>query len=159
MNKIATTLIISSLALGGFTVANADDDRYERRGYPGKYCDKDGKGFGSRIERMTERLNLSDEQRKQVRAISDNYRPKMRSIADERRKNRQQLREVMLADTVNQGKVKKLAQKAGDLKTDKIILRGKMHAEVNKVLTKEQREEMKEWKGRRGYGRGYKSDD
>lgn len=159
MNKIATTLIISSLALGGLTVASADDDRYERRGYPGKYCDKDGKGFASRIERMTENLDLSDEQTKKVRTISDNYRPKMRSLADDMRANRQQLREVMRADTVDQGKVKKLARKMGDQKADKIILRGKMHAEVNKILNKEQREKMRERKGRRGYGRGYKDRD
>ena len=51
MNKIAITLLVSSLALGGFTLANADDERYEREdhyeksehykrdGHKGKYCD------------------------------------------------------------------------------------------------------------------------
>jgi len=154
MNKIATTLIISSLALGGVAVANAsaDDDRYERRGYSGKYCDKGNRGFGSRFERMTERLNLSEEQTKQVRTIRDNYRPQISTLADKMRDNRQQLRELMHGDTINQDKVKELAQVMGDLKTDKIILRAEMKAEIHKVLTKEQREEMKEWKGRRGHG-------
>lgn len=154
MNKIATTLIIGSLALGGFTVANAsaDDDRYERRDHSEKYCDKGNRGFDSRFEHMTERLNLSEEQTKQVRAIRDNYRPKISTLADKMQDNRKQLREVMRGDTINQDKVKELAQVMGDLKTDKIILRAEIKAEMHKVLTKEQREEMKEWKGRHGHG-------
>ena len=161
MNKIATTLMISSLVLGGFAVANAsdDDDHYERRGYSGKYCDKDDKHFGSRFERMTERLNLSEGQTKQVRSIRDNFRPKITTLADKMRDNRKQLREVMHEDTIDQGKVKQLAQVIGDLKTDKIILRAEMKAKMHKVLTKEQREEMKEWKGRRDYDHGYKHHD
>lgn len=161
MNKIATTLIISSLAVGGFAVANAsdDDDRYERRGYSTKKCDKHRKGPGSRMERMIERLDLNDEQTTQVRSIRDSYRPKMEILSDKIRGNRQQLREVMHEDTINQNKVKELAQVMGDLKTDKIILRAEMKAEMHKVLTKEQREEMKEWKGRRGYGYGYRHHD
>jgi len=161
MNKIATTLIISSLALGGFAVANAsdDDDRYERHGYSGKKCDKHGKDHGSRMERMIERLDLNDEQTTQVRTIRDNYRPKMQALSGKIRGNRQQLREVMHEDTINQSKVKELAQVMGDLKTDKIILRAEMKAEMHKVLTKEQREKMKEWKGRGGHGHGKRHHD
>lgn len=163
MNKIATTLLISSLALGSFTLANADSDNYDNRGHSyqkhkhsGKHCDNQGERHGSRIDRMIERLGLNDEQTKQARSIRDNYRPKMDALSDKMRDNRRQLQNEMHADTINQNKVKKLAQVIGDLKTDKIILRAKMRTEIHKVLTKEQREEMKSWKGRRGDGHGHR---
>lgn len=159
MKKIATTLVISSLVLGGFIVSNsnADDDRYERRGHSGKHCNKKfGKGSADRFERMKKRLNLSDEQAKQVRAIRDSYSPKRTELAKKTKQNRQQLREAMRADTINQDKVKELAQTMGDLKTDKIILRAKMRTEIHKVLSKEQREKMKNRKGYRGHSHGHR---
>jgi len=166
MNKMATTLLISSLALGGFTIANADDGYYEKRGlsyekhkHSGKHCDKKGKGSGSRIDRMIERFDLNDKQTKQMRLIRDTYRPKMDALGDKTKDNRKQLRELMQAESVDQGQVKKLAQVMGDLKADKIILRGEMRAEFNQVLTKEQREEMKNWKGRCGHDYGHRGHD
>lgn len=159
MNKIVAVLIAGSLALGGLAAANADDDRYEHRGHHGKYCDKHGKGFGSPLERMADRLKLSDEQLKQVRAIEDKYRPEKRKLADQMRDTRKDLRAVMHADSIDQGKVKKLAQKMGSLKTEKIILRGKKHAEINKVLNKEQREQMRQWRPRHDKGYGYRHHD
>lgn len=159
MNRILPALIVSSLALGGLAVAQADDDRQERRGQHGKYCDKHGKDFGSRIERMAQRLNLTEEQTKQVRAIKEKYRPDMRKLADRKRDTRRQLREVMHADNVDQDKVKKLARKMGGLTTEKIILHGKKKAEINKVLSKEQREQMRQLKPRHGKGHGYRHHD
>jgi len=167
MNKIVTTLLVSSLALGGFTLANAsdddryeryeryehsdDDDRYERKGYKGKYCDKHGKKSGDRMERMIKHLELSDEQATQVRSIRDSYQPKMQALREKMQENRKQLREEMHAETIDQEKVKKLADKMGDLKADKIILRAEKRNKIHNVLTNEQREKMKEMKERRGY--------
>ena len=160
MNKIATTLLISSLALGGFAAVHASSDeyekheKYEKSEKHGKYCDKHRKKSGSRGEYMIERLDLSDAQAKQVRSIRDSYRPKMQEFRDKMRDNRKQLREAMHADTINQDQVKEIAQKKGDLTVKKIILRTEMRTEIHKVLTKEQREKMKNMKGRHGYGQG-----
>ena len=166
MNKIATTLLVSSLALGAFSLANADDDRYERHeryehsedddryerhGYKGKYCDKHGKKSGQRMERMIKHLDLSDEQATQVRSIRDSYQPKMQALREKMQENRKQLREEMQSETIDQEKVKKLAQATGDLKAEKIILRAEKRNKIHNVLTKEQREKMKEMKERRGY--------
>ena len=166
MNKITTTLLVSSLALGGFTLANAsddryeryeryehseDDDRYERHSYKGKYCDKHGKKSDGRIERMIKHLDLTDEQATQVRSIRDSYQPKMKALREKMKDNRKQLREEMHAETIDQQKVKKLAQTMGDLKAEKIILRAEKRSKIRDVLTGEQREKMKEMKQHRGY--------
>ena len=168
MNKIATTLLVSSLALGGFTLANADDDRYEKEdryekgeyykhdGHKGKYCDKHSKKSAYRLEKMIKRLSLSDEQATQVRNINESYKPQMEALREKMKENRKQLREEMHAESIDQSKVKQLAQSTGDLKANKIILRAEMRSEIHKVLTKAQREEMKKMKEHRGskYKRG-----
>lgn len=163
MNKIATTILVSSLALGGLAIASDSNEykehekyekheNYEKHGKHGKYCNKRGKKSGARIERMIERLDLNENQAKQVRNIRDSYRPKMESFRNKMKESRQELREAMHAETIDQNKVKELAQKKGNLMAEKIVLRAEMRNEINKVLTKKQREEMKEMKGRHGYG-------
>jgi len=163
MNKIATTLLVSSLALGGFTLANADDDRYEREhryekgeyykhdGHKGKYCDKHGKKSGYRMEKMIKHLGLSDKQATKVRNIRESFQPKIEALRDKKKEYRKQLREVMHADSIDQNKVKKLAKSIGDLKENKIILRAEMRSKIHNVLTDAQRKEMKKWKEHKGY--------
>lgn len=165
MNKIATTLLVSSLALGGFTLANADDDsnergdryekndHYKRDGHKGKHCDKQGKKSQYRMEKMIKHLGLNDEQAKKVRSIRESFQPKMEALRSTMKENRKQLREEMHADNIDQSKVKKIAKTMGDLKANKIILRAEMRNEVHKVLTKEQRAEMKKQKEHRRYKR------
>jgi len=163
MNKIATTLLVSSLALGGFTLANADDDRYEqedryekkdhyeRDGHKGKYCNKHGKKSGYRMEKMIKRLGLSDEQATKVRSIRESFQPKMEALRKKMKENRKQLREEMHAESIDQSKVKELAQSMGELKANKIILRSEMRSNIHKVLTNAQREELKKRKEHRGH--------
>lgn len=154
MNKLVTTLLVSSLVLGGVTLAQADSDRYEKGEYDGKYCNKgkDGKGRAYRIERMATELGLSESQLKQVRAVEAKYHPKMQELRGKKKAGRQSLREVMQADNVDQAAVKKLVQQQGDLKVEKIMLRSQMRAEIDKVLTAEQRAKMKEMRSHRSEG-------
>jgi len=163
MNKIATTILVSSLALGGFTLANADDDRYDRgdryeRGeHKGKYCNKHDKKSAYRMKKMVKKLGLSDEQAKQMQSIRDSYKEKMQSLRKKMKENKKQLREEMRAESMDQSKVKEIAQSTGDLKASKIILRAEMRNEIHKMLTKEQREKMKQYKEHKG--KKYKDDD
>ena len=153
MKKIATTILVSSLALGGFTLANADydrNDRHERSEHKGKYCDKHGKKSGYRMEKMIKHLGLSEEQAKQVHNIRDSYKGKMQAAREKMQENRKQLREEMHAESIDKSKIKELAQTAGKIKSNKIILRAEMRNEIHKVLTKEQREKMKKQKEYRG---------
>ena len=159
MNKITTTLLVTSLALGGFTLANAGDDRHERGdryekherdGHKGKYCNKQGKKSGYRMEKMIKHLGLSDEQATKVSDIRESFKPKMEALREKMKENRKQLREVMHADNIDQSKVKQLAKTMGNLKENKIILRAEMRSNIHKVLTKAQREEMEKRKEHRG---------
>jgi len=163
MNKIAITLLASSLALGSLGLANADNDRYEKGGYhEGKHCKHKGARGESQLERMTEKLGLSDEQAGQVKAIQEKYAPQKQALRSKMHENRQALREAMHADTMDQAKVEQLAEAMGNLKTEKILLKSKMHSEVSQVLTSEQRmkrKSMHQHKGGKhhGYKEGYDS--
>lgn len=153
MNKIVTTLLISSLALGGTSLANASENRHGHDGKSGKYCKDGGKGYG--IERMTEHLGLNKKQTEQVRSIRESYHKKFGVLRDKSKAIHEKLHTGMHADDINQAQVKKLAQAMGQLKADKIILRSEMNAEIHKVLTREQREKMKNWKGHRKHKQGH----
>ena len=126
-------------------------EKHERDGHKGKYCNKQGKKSGYRMEKMIKHLGLSDEQATKVRSIRESFQPKMEALRDKMKDNRKQLREVMHADNIDQSKVKQLAQTMGDLKANKIILRAEMRNEIHKVLTKAQREKMKKHKEHRGH--------
>ena len=152
MNKLITTLLVSSLAMGGIAVAHADSEHSGKSEHHGKHCKKGkmGNKFGMRIERMAKKLDFSESQLKQAREIQAKYQPQMQTLYDKKKATRQELRAVMHADNIDQAAVKKLAQQQGDLNAQKIILRSQMRTEINKVLTAEQRTKMEEMRKNRG---------
>ena len=146
MNKLITTLLVSSLAMGSIAIAHANSEHSGDREHQGKRCMKGkmGNKFGMRIERMAKKLGFSESQLKQAREIQEKYQPQMQALHDKKKATRQELRAVMHADNIDQAAVKKLAQQQGDLKAQKIILRSQIRSEIHKLLTAEQRTKMKE---------------
>jgi len=147
MNKTAAILLTTSLALGGYGVANASADHQGKHEYQGKHCKhgKYGKKDGeARLERMKAKLGLSEKQVTQIRAIKDKHRPGKMALRGKMKETRMQLRAAMHADQIDKAKVKQLAQQMGSLKVEKIMLKADMRSEVNKVLTAEQRAKKKE---------------
>ena len=166
MNKLASAILIGSLAIGGAAIATADNDYRGKGEYHGKYCDK-GKKHGYRFERMADELDLSETQMKQMRNIKETFKPQRQALRQKMRENRKTLRELMHADNIDQAAVNQLANAKGELVKEKILLRAQFKAEMNKVLNKEQREKMKNKRGYHGkkhyehddddYRKGYKS--
>lgn len=159
MNKLLSTLLLCSLVTGGMSVASADPgklrDGDSERG--GKYCNMhkmQGGGEETRLERMAEHLGLSEEQLGKVRAVFDQYRPQQRELRDRMRENRKLLQDQMHQESPDQARIENLAKAQGDLKAQMIILKGKIHAEMNKLLTTEQRKQMQERREAYGKGRG-----
>ena len=154
MNKIATTLVASTMALAGLGLAYAGTDRHEGQEYSkGKHCNhgKHGKQGEHYIQRMTKQLGLSDEQAAQVRTIKEKYQPQKQELRSAMMENRRSLRELMKAEPMDEPGVQQLAESMGKLKTDKILLKSKMISEINQVLTAEQREKRNAMKHHRGY--------
>lgn len=142
MKKFVTAIVITGLTLGGATLATADSDYHGKGEHHGKYCEK-GKKHGDRIERMRAELGLSESQVKQMQEIKDKFKPQKQALREKMRDNRKQLRTLMHADSMNEAAINKAATVQAELVKEKILLRSKMKAEMNKVLTAEQREKMK----------------
>ncbi len=163
MNKIAVTLLAGSLALGGLGLANADNDRYEKGEYhKGKHCKHKGMRGEYRLERMTEKLGLSEEQVSQIKVIQEKYAPQKQALRNKMHESRQQLRQAMHADAMDEARINQLAEAMGSLKTEKILMKSKIHSEVSQVLTSEQRMKRKSMhqhkgKGHHGHKKGYDS--
>ena len=169
MNRLITTALVGSIALGGIglgglAIASGDHNESEGR-YQSKHCKQGGerhkKGMKKRVERMIRHLDLSDEQATKVRGVFDKYSDQFTALRTEKKKSKQSLRENMHADKQDMAAIEQLAKKQGELKTQKILVKAKMKAEINTILTESQREKMKSMRGKRDGGeyRKYRDHD
>jgi Spy/CpxP family protein refolding chaperone len=95
----------------------------------------------ARIERLTEQLDLTKEQRDAMRAIIDQARPQMRALHDKLLDNRKQLWALMQG-TPDESQLRTLADAQGKTIADLIVWRTNMHLKIGKVLTDQQREQL-----------------
>ena len=99
-----------------------------------------GRGFN--LERMSNRLNLTEEQRNQVQAIVDGNSEQMTDLRTRMQQNRETMRQLVQQTPFAEEKVRKLADEQGDLKADMIVLRAQQRSKINAILTDEQRAQM-----------------
>jgi Spy/CpxP family protein refolding chaperone len=116
---------------------------------------------GQRQERMTERrgaqdemgpqglsghpglrilrdLDLTPEQREQIKAIHEKYAPRIKAAHEAVLESRKALREAGTANPVNEGAIRSAANQVGTAVGDLAVLVANRHAEVRAVLTTEQ---------------------
>lgn len=161
MNKLITTTLIGSLALGGFgyAIASGDNKNEHSEHHGEKYCKhgeghKSGhhkKGMGHRLERMSRHLELSDEQKTKIESIFKKYSEQLSSLREEKRNNRKMLREKIHEKKQDVKEIEKLAKKQGDAFVRKIMTKAKMKSEIISILTDEQLEKMQTMRGKRGH--------
>ena len=70
-----------------------------------------------------------------MRAIVDKSRPQKRALRDTLGENRKQLRALMQQGTPSDGEVREIADAQGRTIADMIVLRTKIQADINAVLT------------------------
>lgn len=128
----------------------------------GERCMRDahamGKGYGrhamdpeARIERMADALDLTQEQRSQMRGIVDKSRPQTREVRDRLRDSRKQLHALMQQDQAPEREIRRLADSQGKAMADMIVLHTKVQADIRALLTPQQRQKMQQRFGRQ-YG-------
>lgn len=153
MKKGILALLLTALVGGSMNFALADSD--EHRGYKGEYGERyhekeDGKHckkYGKyRVEYMRKKLDLNEQQVKQIASIREKYQPRFEMLREKIKTNKEKLRETKHAEKVDMGKLRALAQTQGDLKAQKIILRAEKRNEIHNVLTKDQLNKIKEMK-------------
>jgi Spy/CpxP family protein refolding chaperone len=101
-------------------------------------------GRGHMIERMFERLDLTDDQKDAVHSTMSQHREQTRTLLEEKIAGRRALGETIHADFFDESAVRQAAADLAAVDADLAVMKAQMFQEINKVLTTEQRERMKE---------------
>jgi Spy/CpxP family protein refolding chaperone len=109
---------------------------------------------GARLERLAARLDMTEAQRAEVRAIFEGSRDEMVALREQMKANRTDIRELMYSGDFDEAAVRRIAAEQGDLKAEMIVLRARQRAEMRAVLTDEQISQLEQMRQRR-QGRGY----
>lgn len=91
-----------------------------------------------RVERMTRKLDLSEEQRTAILAIVEESGPAMSERREAMRENRAALREVVESADADDAAIQALADTHGELAADLVMERAQMKRAIRAVLTPEQ---------------------
>ncbi len=133
---LAALLAAGSLALAVPTVqAHSDGPRAEMR----------GGGM-----RMLRGLDLTQEQREQVRKIFQEQSPAVRDRMEAARKAQQDLRALALSPNFDSGRARDLADTAAKAHADAAVARAEAMSKVFALLTPEQRTKLEQARERRG---------
>ena len=89
-------------------------------------------------------LNLTDDQRTQLRAIADARRDEFRAAGDKVRAARDGMRALIEADTINESAIRAKSAEIAAAEADVTILNAKVRQESLQVLTAEQQQKLKE---------------
>lgn len=139
-------MIRKALAISGLVIlaATAVEAGTHGRGHA-----RHGKGHGERQammkHRMAEKLNLTQEQREAIRAIRERAREETADLRSSLRERSKELRQLQRDDP-----------RAAQLRSDVQALREQMQqrheavrAEVERLLTPEQKQQLEQWKEQR----------
>lgn len=102
------------------------------------------------VEHMIRRLDLDDTQAQSVKNIVEAARPEIAELRDRARENHKAVRELDADDADFGAKLSNLAHTSGELATQATLLHGRLRAEINAVLTPEQRQKLAESRPPRG---------
>lgn len=127
--KHVTTLLALMLVAPALAVADSHRERGERDD-PGRH-----------MERMAERLELTEEQKEDWRTLHEAHLPRMREIRGEMLEQRRALRQAA-SDGLDETAAENAARRLGELTTEAELERARMHARLQEVLTEEQREKL-----------------
>ena len=94
-------------------------------------------------------LDLSDDQRTQLRAIADSRRDEFRAAGDKVRAARDGMRALIEADTINESAIRAKSAEIAAAEADVTILNAKVRQESLQVLTAEQQQKLKELRSAR----------
>ena len=139
--RIFTVALLATVALAAFSSSVHADFR----GGPGM-------GFGGprlMLEHMADHLDLDDAQRETVKNILEAAKPEMEALREQFKANREALEALDTSDPAYSTELNNIALSNGQLATDGTLLFTRVRAEVNAVLTDEQREKAARAKERR----------
>jgi len=100
-----------------------------------------GGHFGFRVQRLLEKVNASDSQKTQVKAIWDGLAPQLKAAHQQHGELHKQIAQAMAAPTIDPARIEKLRQQSVQAmdQTSKLITQGMV--QTAQVLTPDQRKQ------------------
>jgi Spy/CpxP family protein refolding chaperone len=146
-------LLASSIAFAG-AQADTGSKKASQECHHGSHSKMKGQNVdreGKFLDRMTERLKLTTEQRGSVQAVLQKSKSQRVALKEKMRSNRKALRALGQDGKIDDNKVQELARERGNLVADLVIQRSKVRSEIQQVLTDTQREQMKQMREQHGH--------
>lgn len=147
MKTITKIALIGGLLASSLALAGPDPDTGSKKSpchHDAHSKMKGAEGKANFLDKMTDRLKLTPEQRGSVEAVLQKSKPQITSIRERMQANRKALRELGRDGRSDGNQVKTLAQERGYLVTDLTIRRTKVRDEIREILTDTQRDQMKQ---------------
>ena len=133
--KIAIALALAVITLAGGILVFAQGRHGKRLG---RF------GGGSPLEHIARKLNLTDTQKTQIRAILEAERPTVQPIAARMLANQQQLNQLTANGQFDEQQVRAIATQQGQLASQLIVEKERVQAQIYQILTPEQRTQAQE---------------
>jgi len=104
-----------------------------------------GHGFGmeGHMHFLAEKLNLTDDQKTQMKAIMQKERPTMKPLMQQEHLIDQQLRQYVEGN-FDQAKVQTLATQKAQIQTQRTVEETRIHNELYQILTADQKSQLKQ---------------
>lgn len=99
-------------------------------------------GFGPGFRQ----LDLSDDQKTQLKSITDSHRDEIRAAGEKVRAARESMRALVEADAINEGAIRAKSSEIAAAEADMVILNAKIRKESMQILTAEQLAKLKEFR-------------
>ena len=89
-------------------------------------------------------LDLTDDQKTQLKSIADSHRDEFRAVGEKMRAAREGMQALVEADSINESAIRAKSVEIAAVEADAIILNAKVRQESMQVLTSEQQQKLKD---------------
>lgn len=142
-------VLLLSLLLSGAAIAgevSAEQDAMDQRPI-GRHMHGEGMhgwhhGPGMPMKRLLRGLDLSDEQKDEIKAIMMDSKDQMQAIWAAAHDTRQAVMDLVRAGDIDENELRRLADALGDSHAEAIVMRAHIHSAIRAVLTPEQLQEL-----------------
>ena len=146
--RFKTSLAAGVMALSLAGAAYAQDAGHPRR--PGPGMGDRMRGPGGPMGPMFGGLDLTEDQRAQLRKIREARQPEFKAAGEKLRAAREGMRQLIEADSINESAIRSKAAEVAAAEAEVAILNARVRQESLQVLTSEQQANLKELREQRG---------
>ncbi len=102
--------------------------------------------IGQILERIADRLELSEQQRADIKLVLDTAKSSMKPIAQELKENRRQYEQLLSSSKPSAEDIQAVARQQGQLVADSLVMRAEYRLQINALLTAEQQIKLQAYK-------------